>query len=109
MILIFGLHFLIASAVAFMSYKNSFKLMWWFMPLGIFLSVLGSTLWMYVAKITIDANKLAILGLYWDSILTLTYIAVPILFFSARFNFNQTLGIVFIIIGILLTKEVSLV
>jgi FtsH-binding integral membrane protein len=104
MILLFitGLITFIAGAV--MSYSTSFKASPWFMPGWIALALIGVVGWALITKIESEPSKLVMLGLYWDSLMQLTYILVPIFFFSARLSIPQTIGVILVFVGLALTR-----
>lgn len=104
MIIPFFIAFLTFLAGGWASYEPTFKAGPHFYWSGIVLSVTTCIAWMYVAKHTESSSKLAMYGLYWDVLLTTTYLAVPVILFHARMSPIQWLGIALIIGGIVLTK-----
>jgi len=90
--------------LALASYSPLGKSSAWAYPLALASGLMANSAWMHLARSVNDSTRLAILGLYWDLMLTGIYLAVPVLFFGARFGIIQTLGIVFIFIGIVLVK-----
>lgn len=90
--------------LALASYSSFGKSSAWAYPVALISGLMANAAWMHLARSVNDSTKLAILGLYWDLMLTGIYLAVPILFFGARFGTIQALGIALIFIGIVLVK-----
>lgn len=89
---------------AYVSYAPNIKASPYYYIIGIFLAIVLNTLWLTIAKRTIDNSKLLLYGLYWDSIITFTFLLVPFLFFHIKLTPIQYTGIILIISGIICTK-----
>lgn len=89
---------------AFVSYSPSIKSSQYFLIYGLGLALICNLIWLWIAKNTQDVSKLAIYGLYWDSIITFSFLAVPVLLFGVSFTKMQVLGVFLILAGIVLTK-----
>lgn len=99
---IFGL--LMYVGIASISYSDYMKGSRWYYPLGIFFSIFANIIWLSISKQESDPSKLLIKGLYWDAMLTLVYLFVPIMFYEAKITFTQSIGVTFVFLGLLLTK-----
>lgn len=104
MISYFILAFFLYVFSAYLSFSPFIKKQWYFVYLGICISLVCNLLWLHIAKNTENVSKLTIYGLYWDSLITFCFLSVPFLFFDVQFTYKQILGICFIILGIGITK-----
>jgi hypothetical protein len=68
------------------------------------LSVVAALSWAVVAKQVPDATELVKVGLYWDTLMQLTYLLIPIAVFGARLTALQSCGVLVIFIGLLMTR-----
>lgn len=100
----FIIGFIVYGVLAATSYSDSLKSSNYYYLIGIAAAIVANVCWLYIAKQEPNPSKLVMTGLYWDVMLTLVYIAVPLLLFGARLNLWQGLGIVSIFVGIILTK-----
>ena len=100
----FIIAFLIYVGYAYMNFSTTIKDQWWYIPLGLVLTVIGNTLWMIVTKLELSQHLLLIKGVIWDLMLTTTFIAVPLLFFSVKLNQLSIIGLIISIIGIIIMK-----
>jgi multidrug transporter EmrE-like cation transporter len=100
----FVLGFIIYSLGAFLSYTNSLKHLTYYQLLGILLGVAANFLWFSIAKQTMDRSLILRYGFYWYSIIVLSFVAIPYIFFDIRLTLIKTIGIITIATGILLTK-----
>lgn len=90
--------------MAFVSYHGGFKNSNWYYPVGLLAAIGVNAVWLWVAKIEQDPSKLILKGLYWDSMLTLAYLIVPLIIFSVRLSVLQGAGLVLIVCGLTLIK-----
>ena len=89
--------------LAFLSYSN-FKYSTYGWVVAAVSGAAANIIWFSIARNTSDPTKLAVLGIYWDVMLTSIYLIVALWFFDARFTLSQTIGIILIVIGIILIK-----
>ena len=94
----------IYSLIAVASYSEPIKAHPLYFALGLGLGLIANFCWLHIARGEPNPSKLVLLGLYWDVMLTLTYMLVPMLFFGARLTLMQGLGVLAIFAGIVLTK-----
>lgn len=104
MILYFLLGGLAIAAGVIASYAPAIKASMAYYPLGIGLAMINNYIWLKIAKSTNDSSKLLMLGVYWDSMIVLSYVLLPVIFFGARAHGTSLLGIVLIVVGMMLTK-----
>lgn len=104
MILPFIIGFMAYAALAHLSYSSlkTTGLPYYLTGLGI--AILANACWLWIARSEPNASKLMLTALYWDVMLTLTYLLVPILFFSVKLSVPQMFGAFLIFLGIVLTK-----
>lgn len=72
-------------------------------PLGMTLSALAGLCWVTISR-NVNSNQISLYGAYFDAILTLLFLFVPIWYTGYNFSAKQSLGVIFIFIGMLLTK-----
>lgn len=96
--------FILYTAMAFATYSESFKVSKHYFSVAIILAILSNLIWFHIAKHEPSSSILMLKGLYWDVMLMLSYLIVPLLFFSAKFSALQGIGIVLVLIGLVLTK-----
>lgn len=85
-------------------YTPSFRESNLYFPVGALLGVFTNVLWLHVAKLVGDRNKIIIYGLWWDCLIIACYAIVPILFFGVRLTGYTALGAALIVVGMILTK-----
>jgi len=100
----FFVGFLTYSCLAFASYSEFLKNHPLYYYLGISLAILANLSWLSIARAESNSSLLMIKGLWWDSMLTIVYLTVPILFFQARFSLVQSIGIGLTVLGLFVIK-----
>ena len=104
--MIYGQFFLgaiIYCCIAFISYSAQFKHSSYFYTSGIFLAIMANSIWLWICKTNTDHNKLILIGVSWDVMLTSAYLLVPILFYNVKLTGLQISGIIVTIVGLVLT------
>lgn len=86
------------------SYHETFKLNQWYFPFGIACAIVSNLLWFSIAKSEPNSSTLMVKGLFWDVMLMMCYLVVPLLFFNAKFTTTQAVGVGLTLIGLVLTK-----
>lgn len=86
------------------SYHPIFKASSYYYWTSLAIATVTSFSWAYVARHTENSSKLVVYGLYWDVIMTVTYLVVPVVIFHARMSIIQWIGVSLIMAGIILTK-----
>jgi multidrug transporter EmrE-like cation transporter len=74
-----------------------------YMPLGLALALAANYLWLSIARASGSPTETQTNGFVWDGIIVLTYAMIP-LFFGARLNVAQSLGVGLVIAGMVLLK-----
>lgn len=99
---LFAIGFLVYVSNATLSYSKGLKASPYYYTIGIILAVIANLTWLYISKLETEPNKLLLKGLYWDIMLTVAYLIVPILFYHARLSAQQTVGAILVLVGITL-------
>lgn len=84
-------------------YSSNFKNSPYYYWVGLVIGLITSSLWLFIAKQS-EGSNLYVRGLIWDCMIIGTYVLIPALFFDVRLTLMTTIGCVFIVIGMLLTK-----
>lgn len=100
----FTLGALMYSLIAYISYSPVIKSSPWFYPLGLTGALIANLLWLWISKTESVASNLAIKGIFWDVMLTLVYLAIPLLLFGVRLSNVQIFGILLILTGLIMVK-----
>lgn len=100
----FLIGFIVYTILAITSYSDTLKSSGWYYWIGLTAALIANSAWLHLAKQEPSASRLVVLGLYWDVMLLVAYMLVPILFFEARLTAIQGAGLVLILCGIILTK-----
>jgi multidrug transporter EmrE-like cation transporter len=67
-------------------------------------SLINTVIWIGITKVTLEAKQLLMYAIYWDVGVILTALAVPLIFFGAKLNLQEAIGLVLIIIGLFTLK-----
>jgi len=95
------LSFIAGSALSYMpTLKGSpyYFLMW------TAVTAVSTLAWALLAKAVPDSTRLVVVGLYWDTLMQVTYLLIPVMIFGARLTMLQTSGILLIFCGILMAR-----
>lgn len=87
-----------------LSYNEYLKSTPYFYPIGLVIGLTANLTWLHLTKHTPEKNQLFIYGLYWDSIIVFTYMAIPLLFLGVKLDWKQVVGTILVVAGIFLTK-----
>lgn len=102
------LYFLVGATIysisAYISNSKVAQAANWYYPLGIALAVVANLIWLTIAKNSAGPSETLMKALYWDIMLSMCFIWVPLMVFNAQLSGYGYLGIVFILAGIALTK-----
>lgn len=101
MIKLYTLTFIIYCMYAYLPFLN-LKGSTHYIGASIF-AILGSFLWVTISR-SVDKGEITLYGLYFDAVLTLSFLLVPLFAHGFNLNYKQTIGILLILIGILLSK-----
>lgn len=100
----FFIGFLIYSLNAYMSYHKGWQTQSFYFPLGMAIGLISSFMWLWVSKLVVEPSRLVKIGLYWDVMMTLCFLFIPVLLFNAKLSAANWLGVILILGGIVLTK-----
>jgi drug/metabolite transporter (DMT)-like permease len=100
----FLLGMLLYGAIAYTSYSEALKASKYYFLIGLGAALVANLIWLLIARAEPDSSKLMIKGLFWDSMLTIVYIVVPLLLFKANLSMTQSAGLGLIVMGLILTK-----
>lgn len=101
---IFAMGALAYSATAWISYYEPVKLSPYYFPIGLALSLAANFGWLMIAKIVPNRDEILIYGAFWDIMIMMAFLAVPLLWFEVRLETKESIGLAFIIVGILTLK-----
>lgn len=87
-----------------LSYIPALKASPAYYPIWILITLFSTMAWAVLAKSIPDSSRLLVIGLYWDTLMQLTYLLMPLLIFGARLTLTQSAGAVLIFLGLLLTR-----
>lgn len=93
--------YLIAASI---SYHPVVKSSPYYFPIGIICSVINAVLWQTIAKKLINSSEIMIAGFWWDAMIFSVYAIVPLVFFGAKLTLTTVIGLIFIVMGVGLTK-----
>jgi multidrug transporter EmrE-like cation transporter len=75
-----------------------------FIHIGLILALVSNVLWLVLAYNTKQASEVLFMALIWDSIVVLTAVVIPLVFFNIQLTPISTFGIVLVVAGLLLVK-----
>lgn len=90
--------------LAYVTYYNEVRTSIWYLPLFSVFSLLTGLVFAITAKYLDDKSRMYMFSFYWDTLLTLTYFVVPIVFFGVQFTRTATCGMILVIIGLIILK-----
>jgi multidrug transporter EmrE-like cation transporter len=94
----------IYSLYAWLTFKPELKVSAYLMPIGLSLALIGNLLWILLAKSTQEPAKLIMYGMMWDTMITLSFLLVPMMFFGVRFTLVGGVGCALVVVGLLMMK-----
>jgi drug/metabolite transporter (DMT)-like permease len=94
----------IYTSYAWLTFAPSMKASSYLIPLGITMAIAGNFLWIMMARSIHQPAALVYYGMLWDSMITISFILVPIIFFGVRFNFVSGIGCTLVLVGLTLMK-----
>lgn len=101
---IFFIGALAYSTTAWMSYYDPIKDSSLYFPLGIVMSLIANIGWLTIAKIVSNKDEILIYGAFWDSMIMIAFLAVPLAWFGVRLEMRESIGLALIVVGMLLLK-----
>lgn len=100
----FILGFIFSAILAYVDYHEGIKASKWFYPLGFALTGVTTYAWLAMCKATPDPSLLTLRYVYWDAMLTIIYLGLPLAMFGTRFTSMQWAGIALMTAGTILTR-----
>lgn len=104
MIWLFLMGFMSFVAGSVISYLPAAKASPYYMLMWILPVAMGTIGWALVTKGEPNSSKLLVLGMYWDTLMQVTYLLIPVVIFSARLTLFQTAGIGLIFAGLFMIR-----
>ena len=95
---------MVYSSYAWLTFKPEMKVSAYLLPIGISLAVVGNLLWILLARSTVDLSRLIVYGMLWDTMITLSFLLVPVVFFGVRFTVIGGVGCGLVGVGLLMMK-----
>lgn len=96
--------FIVYFFMAYISYHEGIKNSKYYFLLGMLVAVVASFVWLYVAKMETNSSRLLVKSFFWDSMVTIIYVLVPVIAFNAKINFTQGLGFLIVCAGLIVIK-----
>lgn len=91
-------------AAAYLSYLESCRDCWWYVPAGVSLAVPVSIIWYSSARLLGNANSVYFYSMCWDAVAVAAFYLIPLLCFGVRLNWQGLAGVVCMLVGLLLFK-----
>jgi len=104
-IILFTIGFSVYAMLAYLSYSEHIKASNIYFALGLLLSIVANFIWLTICRLEGNASRLLVKGLLWDIMLTTAYLIVPLMFYQARLTFQQSIGVLMILVGIVLVHK----
>lgn len=89
---------------AFISHLKEFHSSVWYYVTGITIAVVANILWLTIAKNSPNSTFTTYAALYWDIMISVCFLIVPLLLFDVKLSNYGILGVILILVGIGLTK-----
>jgi uncharacterized membrane protein len=87
-----------------LTYCESWKEKWWYIPLGVMLGMVANAVWFLAVKMVADRDKVFVMGLIWDLAVVFIYTLTPILLFGVSWNRWTVLGLILMVAGVMIVK-----
>lgn len=71
--------------------------------LGILCATIGSMVWVTISR-SVDRSQLVLYGAYFDMIITLSFIVVPLIAGGLLISTKQVIGILIMLVGLIIAK-----
>jgi len=103
-VLLMVLGTLVYGAYAWLTFNPGVRASGYVVPVGLCFAMVGNFLWLTIVDNTGDITRLAYYGLVWDSIVTASFILVPVVFFGVRFTPVSLGGCLMVLVGLVVMK-----
>ena len=87
-----------------MSYSDYFQNLKSYYFIGAVCNVISMMGWLYIAKTITDKDVKLLYGVYWDALIVVAFIGIPVLFHGARLSGTNLAGAILILAGIVISK-----
>lgn len=92
------------SSLVCLTYLKDLRETWYYLPVGLGLALLNNFIWLTIARQSPNEHVLYLYGIYWDTIIILTYTLIPFLMFNIKLSNISWVGIGLVLLGLLVTK-----
>lgn len=93
--------------MAYVMYDDTRRNSNYCIPIAAVSGVMSATLWAVAARYIDNNHRIYVYDLIWDTMITMIFILVPVIWFGVKFNKTEMIGIVVTGIGLLLLKAGS--
>lgn len=90
--------------ICYLTYSKELYNKWYFIPCGLFLSLMNSMVWLQTTRYLNDPKRLYIFSFAWDLMICSVYFLVPIFVAKIKLNRFELLGICIMVLGLLVMK-----
>ena len=87
-----------------LSYTDSFRRTWWYMPLFTVLGCIVTCLFAWGVKLLDNKEKVYTFSLYYDTVVMAAYYLLPLLIFSTRPSPGTICGAILVVVGLFVVK-----
>lgn len=91
----------IVASLPFTKLAKEFPILYF--AIGVAMGALLNFTWLFLAK-SIETNKIIVMGLIWDAVLTLTYILIPAIIWQQEITWKIWAGVFLIVCGMSIAK-----
>lgn len=95
---------LLYSVCAYISYHDGLRQKWYFVPTGVILGAIVSTIWLIAIRILDDKYKIYVYSLFWDFVMLSVYYFLPAVAFGIKLDKWSLFGLFLIACGIAIVK-----
>jgi uncharacterized membrane protein len=100
---------LIYAFASWLTYGDSCREQWWYVPIGAILGAVLSILWFVAAKVLGDKEKILVFSLYVDFIMVLCYYMIPFIFYGVKMDLWSGIGLLLMFLGFAVLKVRQLI
>lgn len=95
---------IIAGLTTWMLYKPEWKASNYVFVAGLAAALLNNFLWIYLTKRTPEASEIQKYAAYWDGILCLQTMLIPVIFYGVEMTIQSGTGLALIFIGMMMLR-----
>ena len=101
-LLLYGI--IVYAVYAWVTFSPSVRAAGLVFPAGLVTAVIGNVLWLMLVNKVYDQQKLIYYGMLWDTMVTASFILVPVLFMGVRLSMLSMIGCGVVVAGLLMMK-----